>query len=91
MTKVDECTNAEIGVGAAIAIGSQGEKGYKALFVIKVKISMKMERLFKVIEEKDVKVLKLKNNIAKVTKKKQSPKRFISKVNKPDVIEDWFW
>jgi hypothetical protein len=26
-----------MGVGAAIAIGSQGEKGYRALFVMKVK------------------------------------------------------
>ena len=36
MTKVEECTKAEIGVGAAIAIGNQGEKGYNALLVIKV-------------------------------------------------------
>lgn len=41
MTRVEEWTKAEIGVGAAIAIGSQGEKGYKALFVIKVKTSIK--------------------------------------------------
>jgi len=27
---------AEIGVGAAIAMGNQGEKGYRALLVIKV-------------------------------------------------------
>jgi hypothetical protein len=27
VTRVEECTRAEIGVGAAIAIGSHGEKG----------------------------------------------------------------
>jgi len=34
VTKVEECTKAEIGVGAAIAIGNQDEKGNKALLVI---------------------------------------------------------
>lgn len=34
MTRVDECTRAETGVGAAIAAGSQLEKGIWALFVI---------------------------------------------------------
>lgn len=42
VTKVDEWTNAEIGVGAAIAAGSHAEKGNWALFeqaaVIKSKI-----------------------------------------------------
>lgn len=32
VTKVDECTKAEIGVGAAIAMGNHAEKGYWALF-----------------------------------------------------------
>jgi len=32
VTKVDECTNAEIGVGAAMAIGSHAENGNCALF-----------------------------------------------------------
>lgn len=32
VTKVDECTKAEIGVGAAMAMGNQAEKGYWALF-----------------------------------------------------------
>jgi len=32
VTNVDECTNAEIGVGAAIAAGNQAEKGNCALF-----------------------------------------------------------
>lgn len=34
VTRVDECTNAETGVGAAIAAGSQAENGIWALFVI---------------------------------------------------------
>lgn len=34
MTKVEEWTRADTGVGAAIAIGSQGEKGNWALLVI---------------------------------------------------------
>lgn len=37
VTRVEECTRAEIGVGAAIARGSQGENGYRALLVIKVR------------------------------------------------------
>jgi len=41
VTRVEEWTKAEIGVGAAIAKGNQGEKGYKALFVIKVTIIKK--------------------------------------------------
>lgn len=36
VTRVEEWTKAEIGVGAAMAIGSQGEKGKIALFVMKV-------------------------------------------------------
>jgi len=40
VTSVEECTSAEIGVGAAIAIGSHGENGYKALLVMKVRISI---------------------------------------------------
>lgn len=38
MTKVDEWTSADTGVGAAIAAGSQEENGIWALFVIAAKI-----------------------------------------------------
>lgn len=41
VTRVDECTNAETGVGAAIAAGSHAEKGIWALFV-KAVIIIKM-------------------------------------------------
>lgn len=36
VTRVEEWTKAEIGVGAAIANGNHGENGKIALFVIKV-------------------------------------------------------
>jgi hypothetical protein len=52
---VEECTKAEMGVGAAIAMGSHGEKGYKALFVIKVKINITARILETTSEEKKVK------------------------------------
>lgn len=38
VTRVEEWTKAEIGVGAAIAKGNQGEKGKMADLVINVKI-----------------------------------------------------
>jgi hypothetical protein len=44
VTRVEEWTRAEIGVGAAIARGSQGEKGYSALLVINVRISIEITR-----------------------------------------------
>ena len=34
MTRVEECTRAETGVGAAIAAGGQAEKGMCALLVM---------------------------------------------------------
>jgi len=37
VTKVEECTKEETGVGAAIAAGNQEEKGTWALFVLKAK------------------------------------------------------
>lgn len=42
VTKVDECTKALTGVGAAIAAGSHGEKGIWALFVIAAKVIAKV-------------------------------------------------
>jgi hypothetical protein len=38
VTSVEEWTNADTGVGAAIALGNHDEKGICALFVIPVKI-----------------------------------------------------
>ena len=44
-----------MGVGAAIAMGSHGEKGYKALFVMKVRTNMTAKILETISEEKKVK------------------------------------
>lgn len=52
MTKVEECTRAEIGVGAAIAIGNHGENGKIALLVINVIIKNIEVRSLVVVEEK---------------------------------------
>jgi L-cysteine desulfidase len=88
---VEECTRAEIGVGAAIAIGNQGENGNKALLVIKViKRSALIRPSLFTKHEKLVRVGMYEKYIAIVTKKKQSPIRFIKRVNNPEVIEDWF-
>lgn len=38
VTSVEEWTNAEIGVGAAIAKGNHGENGKIALLVIKLRV-----------------------------------------------------
>lgn len=48
VTKVDECTKAETGVGAAMAAGNQAEKGSCALLVndlIIIKIKIKLSKL----------------------------------------------
>ncbi len=45
VTKVEECTKAETGVGAAIAAGNQEEKGIWALFVIPAIIINIIKRL----------------------------------------------
>jgi hypothetical protein len=55
VTRVEEWTKAEIGVGAAIASGSHGEKGYRALFVINVKTNIKINRGLERSLEKNVK------------------------------------
>lgn len=41
VTKVEECTKDETGVGAAIAAGNQAEKGIWALLVKALKITKK--------------------------------------------------
>lgn len=45
VTKVDECTKEETGVGAAIAAGNQEEKGIWALLVIQPKKISKLKIL----------------------------------------------
>jgi glucosamine 6-phosphate synthetase-like amidotransferase/phosphosugar isomerase protein len=49
VTRVDECTNAETGVGAAMAKGSHDLKGKLALFVIKAKKKNTLIVVFKTL------------------------------------------
>lgn len=79
VTKVEECTREEIGVGAAIAAGSQGEKGNKADLVDKVK---NKRRAMSILAQKGDKYTKCKeeeSNHKNTTKriKRLSPTRFI--------------
>ena len=46
---MDEWTSAEIGVGAAIAAGSQLEKGICALFVMAARMTRDDKRVFGVV------------------------------------------
>ena len=81
-----------MGVGAAIAKGSQGENGKIALLVMKVKVrkTETKEGTTKGLNQDPIEGLV--NNINGIeTRNKQSPIRFISTVNSPEVMEDWFW
>lgn len=81
MTSVDECTRAEIGVGAAIANGSHGEKGKIALLVVKETTintkGLNKERFIVHLKEQEVHIIQ-----AIVVIKSLSPKRFIKTVIK---------
>jgi len=91
VTKVEEWTNAEIGVGAAIAAGNQGENGKIALLVIKATVSNAEEQLKipKSIKTEVLKFMYMTETIEII--KKQSPRRLIKTVNNPEKIEDSFW
>jgi hypothetical protein len=49
VTKVEECTKDETGVGADIAAGNQAIKGNWALLVIEMKITIKLA-IFNIIK-----------------------------------------
>ena len=74
VTKVDECTSEEIGVGAHIARGSHEEKGTRADLVIPAKQSRAKEWNDKEPERMECE---------RARKKKQSPKRFVRPVMRP--------
>lgn len=78
-----------MGVGAAIASGSQGEKGNRALFVMNVKTSRdESHRPTLEVWKNHLPLEPLVVNIRAIeSKKKQSPRRFIKRVKIPDVIE----
>jgi len=87
VTNVDEWTNAETGVGAAIAKGNQDEKGNCALLVTKVKINNNLKIIlisFKIKEENTDK----KDKIEIENKKNISPTRFVKKVIIPATDEE---
>lgn len=85
VTNVEEWTKEEIGVGAAIAAGSQGENGKSADLVDR---AIKSSRAIKVSEILDsiikwVFTLEDHQKMIKITKK-QSPRRFIKIVKVPE-------
>jgi len=88
VTRVEEWTNEEIGVGAAIANGNHGEKGKIALLVIKVITLTKQISSIDIEGKKILEEGSKEKTKAKVIKKKQSPTRFIKRVKIPEVIED---
>lgn len=84
MTKVEECTNADTGVGAAIAAGNHLENGIWALLVIAATTKTKNIVILPTILDED-KIPKLYNpelpQIPIVIKIATSPKRFVKAVN----------
>lgn len=85
MTKVEEWTREEIGVGAAIAAGSQGENGKRADLVDSAIKSKKDKNVLETFDSniKWVLILSLHHKTIKSTKK-QSPSRFIKIVIVPE-------
>lgn len=86
VTKVDECTKAEIGVGAAIAIGNHAEKGNCALFeeaanINKIKGIVGISQFIEKLQDFII------NNILIEIKIKISPIRFLNKVIDPEALE----
>jgi len=83
VTRVDECTKADTGVGAAIAAGSQAENGICALFVQAEIIIKKINTLDKFISElfKNKYVQSPKKNIReREIKRPTSPNRLVRAV-----------
>lgn len=90
VTNVDEWTRAEIGVGAAIAIGSQAEKGNCALFeqaaIIKNnKINKEYSWFILNLQLEDKVIIPIDRRI------KMSPIRFLNKVIVPEAADEKFW
>ena len=92
VTKVDECTKADTGVGAAIAAGSQLLKGIWALLVIPAIIINKFTSI-KPSKSHKHKIFQwpTTTNIETALKMKQSPTRFINTVNIPAAKDFLFW
>lgn len=80
VTRVEECTMAEIGVGADMAAGSQADRGNWALLAMTHTISKEQEKKFQsIIKEK----FKFKVKKDTMNKKQTSPKRLKNIVKRP--------
>lgn len=90
VTSVDEWTSAEIGVGAAIAIGNQAEKGNWALFEQAAVISN-----INVNKENSEFILNLQFEVTVMSPADIniiiSPIRFVRRVIVPDEADEKFW
>lgn len=90
VTKVDEWTSAEIGVGADIAIGNQAEKGNWALFVhlanININIVSRVGSSFILSSHIDENIIILIDRRIKI-----SPIRFLNNVIDPEPDDELFW
>lgn len=78
VTKVDECTREDTGVGAAMALGSQKEKGNWALLVREAKSKKKHVHKVKYLKVKTLN-LKFSNDRQIEIITKQSPNRLVNK------------
>lgn len=87
MTKVEEWTKEDTGVGAAIAAGSQEEKGTWALLVERPKKIKSMATKEELDRKKSLKFQPPPKKNIKLKIKKQSPIRFIKTVSSPDLRE----
>lgn len=90
VTKVEECTKAEIGVGAAIAIGNQAENGNWALFdraAIINKIIVNMENCIFILKFQFI------DNVIILIDRRIiiSPIRFLRRVIVPEADDEKFW
>lgn len=90
VTRVEEWTRAEMGVGAAMAAGSQAENGNCALFVhaamqMKIKVIKVLEKLNMNSQLEDIIIIAMDRRI------KISPNRFERMVISPDLLEEGFW
>lgn len=91
VTKVEECTSAETGVGAAIAAGNQAEKGIWALLVIAANKTRKETQFLNSTSLKKAQILKLKSpndtNQAIESKIHTSPTRLDKTVIIPALLD----
>lgn len=90
VTKVDEWTKAEIGVGAAIAIGNHAENGNCALFdkaAVNIIININVVNSIFILKfQLDERVIILIDKRIKM-----SPIRFLSNVIVPEAADGKFW